>query len=817
MIYKARYRKDSNTEYQTLEAHLEETALYLEVFAKEICLPKAAFLIGALHDMGKNCKSWQGYLDTNQKFGKTAEKEDHATAGGRYVYTCVMQSNDEQKELVGQLLAACMMYHHGSGLPDVLTPDGFAKLYERLNKGEKETHSNECAAALKDSIKQKADSILSNERFVSETAATLAKLINIKDNTVNTCFNLGFTARFLSSCLIDADRTSSAFYERGIPAAIEKYRVKTDWKDLLGRLEAKLAALPAEGKLNEIRRNVSSRCADCAEKESGIYTLTAATGSGKTLASLRYALIHAGRYKKERIFVIAPYTSILDQNADVIRAILDPDGKNGNTILEHHSNLDRSELSEEYYIDAAQTWNVPIVITTMVQFLETLFGYGTRKIRRMHQLANAVIIFDEVQTLPVSCTYLFIWGIQYLCQNLHSSILFCTATQPGFDKLKSDKPAYALQLPPSSEIITDLANHFEELKRVELIDKTREKAWTLAEAAEFAESLPEQSVLIVVNTKPQAQKLYNDLSQRHPDWNIVHLSTNMCPAHRKQCINSLKKELEDKTKKIICISTRLIEAGVDIDFETAIRFLAGLDSIIQTAGRCNRNGNVKGLIGKTYIINIVNREENSDSLKELKHGQEIMKRILREYHNNEKQFNNTILHPNLIAAYFSYFYDSLEDSLLKHKVFTGRNDTVLDLLSFNRESKGEFERIAKKKYGDNPPQITLFRQSFESAWKAFEVISSDTAGVLVPFEKGKDIITELYTDPCIERTEELVREAQQYSVNVYYNTLNQLIEKEIIRKITLKTRVELYAVEDGYYNAHTGLTGEFGELTMLYI
>ncbi|MDR2398552.1 MAG: CRISPR-associated helicase Cas3' [Spirochaetaceae bacterium] len=803
-VYKARYKTTSDEEYQVLADHLTETGMYGEYFAKAIGLSKPALLLGLLHDLGKNLTSWQDYLDEKKLSISITDKQDHASAGGQFLYRRITQDTDDDKELIGQLLGACIMYHHGSGLPDVIKPDGTAKLHERLIKID--IHCDEAMANLEVSIRQRIDQILEDENFIAETIGTLGHLVKIRKNKANQFFNLGLTARFLSSCLIDADRSSSAFYDRGIPPTIEAGMVKADWKALQELLETRLTQFPKTGKLNKIRRDVSARCADYADRESGIYTLTAATGAGKTLAALRYALVHAKKYEKERIFIIAPYTSILDQNADVIRDILDPKGKNGRIVLEHHSNLDRSDVSE-YYIDASQTWNVPIIITTMVQFLEALFGCGTQKIRHMHRLTNAVIIFDEVQTLPISCTYLFTWALQYLCQGGNSSALLCTATQPGFDKLDTK---YSLQLPVSNEVISDLTKHFEALKRVVLIDKTKPGGWTLDEVAGFIEQLPEKSILTVVNTKPQAQSLYAILFQRHPDWEIVHLSTNMCPTHRRQSIERLKKTLADKSKRCVCISTRLIEAGVDIDFDTAIRFLAGLDSIIQTAGRCNRNGLLmdgqRNLIsGKTYIINIVKHEEHIGSLKELKVGQEVTKRILREYHDDTRRFNTTLLHPDLISRYFAYFYEQVSDTNLEYKVFPGRTDTILNLLSLNTESKSEYDGLAESKSGTKIKLLPQFCQSFESAWKAFEVIASDTIGIIVPFEKGQFIINELHSGPNQKRTEELLREAQPYSVNIYYKGLKDLLDLHVIRRIEINRDTEIYTVEREHYDEYIGL------------
>jgi len=811
MEYKARYKTNSDTEYQLLTTHLAETAMYVELFSKKIGLIKPAILTALTHDLGKNCNSWQKYLNNSHITSKKSIKEDHGTAGGQYLYNNITKNPVSGNELVAQLLAACVMYHHGSGLPDIISPDGTAPLSKRLNKPEEETHMEEAASNLETSIKQKINEVLSDTDFITDTMNIIKPLTKSKTEESER-FYLGLTARFLSSCLIDGDRRSSAFFDKGIPVKMEDAVVKADWKVLLDRLETHLAGLSTEGNLNEIRRDISRRCTEFAARGNGIFTLTAATGAGKTLASLRYALTLAQSTGKDHIFIIAPYTSILDQNADVIRGILDPNGKNGDIILEHHSNLEQSEKTE-HSTETSETWNVPIIITTMVQFLEAIFGSGTRKIRRMHQLANSVIILDEVQTLPLSCTYLFSWALQYLYQNAHVSFLLTTATQPGLDKLK---PEYALPLTAANEIIPNIARHFEELKRIDLIDETTDIGWTLGRVTEFIEELDEQSILTVVNTKAQARKLYNDLSSNHSDWNIIHLSANMCPAHRRSEISKLKVDLKNKAKKCICISTRLIEAGVDIDFDCAIRFLAGFDSIIQTGGRCNRSGGLKDSqgnlrIGKTFIINIIKDEENISSLPELIHGQEKMKRILGEFRDNEEMYNHDLMHPGLIMNYFRYYYDEMPDSLLKYKI-SELDDTILDLLSKNSKNTEAFKlKIVQENCTAKPHK--KFRQSFETAWKNFEVISQDTIGVIVPFERGVGIIAELYAKPEMERCIELLQEAQQYSVNVYSNMIDKMISEKIIHQVDPKSNFLIYTVNEKYYDLGIGLTDVEGKMT----
>jgi len=454
----------------------------------------------------------------------------------------------------------------------------------------------------------------------------------------------------------------------------------------------------------------------------------------------------------------------------------------------------------------------------MVQFLEALFGSGTRKIRRMHQLANSVIIFDEVQTLPVSCTYLFTWALRYLHQNANVSVLLCTATQPGLDRFENK---FAIPLTADNEIIQDINQHFKYLQRVELINETRTKGRTLDEVAAFIENLKEKSILTVVNTKSQARKLYLTLSNQHPDWHIVHFSTNMCPAHRKKEISLLKEQLKSKTKKCICISTRLIEAGVDIDFEGVIRFFAGFDSIIQTAGRCNRNGELKDaqgnpINGKTWIINNIKEEEKITSLPDLIRGQEIMERILREFDDNKEKYDYNLLHPALIAKYFQYYYSDIPEQRLKYKI-PGRDETILDLLSDNAKSENEYNSKAVQKYGDKAKSLTQFRQSFDRAWREFEVISQDTIGVIVPFERGTGIIAELFGLPDIKYCIELLQEAQQYSVNVYPNQINNMIENDIIKIVPLENGLVVYTASEKFYDLNIGLNDVEGIMTTLNV
>jgi CRISPR-associated endonuclease/helicase Cas3 len=392
--------------------------------------------------------------------------------------------------------------------------------------------------------------------------------------------------------------------------------------------------------------------------------------------------------------------------------------------------------------------------------------------------------------------------------------LLCTATQPGLDLIRPGK--YALRLSEKNEVVPDLISHFEILKRVDLINKTGDGFWSLEKTAEFIEGQPEKHILTVVNTKSQAKKLYSRLSAMHTDWQIVHLSTNMCPAHRVEVIKQMLCDLEDKSKKVICISTRLIEAGVDIDFDCAIRFFAGLDSIIQTAGRCNRNGELRDakgnlISGKVYIVKILQSEEHLGSMEELRLGQDVTERILRIFHEDEEAYGNTLLHPDLISLYFQHYYANTRDGKMKYQVsprIAGRDASMIDLLSTNDESIVEYKRTHEA----GTWEMTVFHQAFETAWRGFEVIADDTVGVLVPFKEGKDIIKRLFADPDPKTMDELLRSGQRYSVNIYPNKIRELEDSDIIKRVNNKTVI--YTVNPGYYdNDKIGLTDKMGELT----
>lgn len=828
--YFARFRESDHTG-QPLSDHLVQTALLAKSFATGTGFEKFAEVAGLLHDAGKYSDSWQEYLRQSADGNVPSEKMDHATAGAQLFQKFLSEGsagNQKQqpfRQVVLELLSMTIMYHHGQGLPDMISPDGYSPYRTRLEKSHKETKLDEIYSIFPEQLKNEIAAAFKDKKVETQFSGIIQ---NISQSVTepdrkkeHVLFDMGLFCRFCASCLIDADRLNSAQFETPDSTILADIK-NPDWSDLQERLERHLTGFDKKSPLSKIRAGISERCRLFAEKPNDMYTLSAATGSGKTLASLRYALHYAALHHSKKIFIIAPYTSILEQNAGAIAAILETENTKGHIVLECHSDLiqENKKEAEEHSL-LAERWNAPIICTTMVQFLESVFASGTGKIRRMHQLSDSVIIFDEIQTLPIKCIFLFDWLLPFLTDICHSTALLCTATQPALDLLDGDQKAFRLNLKKENEIIADTTVHFQELKRVDIVDKCSAQGVLLEDIADFAVAKMQtvSSLLIVVNTKPQALQLYTYIKEAVEEGKVYHLSTNMCPAHRKEVIHDIRDRLGHKSKTI-CISTRLIEAGVDLDFECAVRFLAGLDSIAQTAGRCNRNGLLKDLdgtpvTGKTYIFNI--KDEKLGNLDELKLAQNVTLRVLKEYHENEAVFSCSILHPELISRYFQYYYagENLGKLAYAFKDQNYGNQNIIDLLSVNQNGKNSFGR----QYPGAP--VPSFPQAFQTAWKHFEVIEQNTIGVLVPYGKGHEILGKFaalepdgYT-PNYGAIKDLLRESQQYSVNIYRNQLKNL--SGIITEIPVSDGLSVYFVNDGYYSSETGLTKEFsGSSTQIY-
>ncbi len=654
-------------------------------------------------------------------------------------------------------------------------------------------------------IKRKADdellikinNLLDDGEYISEVI-NLFKIINKNNsNEILKKFQAGLAARMLFSCLIDADRVDTANFENSKQAKLRQNGRYVGWEVLIERLEKKLQGFekkPYKTPVDGIRKIVSDACFTKAKDEMGVFTLTVPTGGGKTLASLRFALHHANKHKLDRLIFIIPYTSIIDQNARVVRDILEVEKNDqGKFVLEHHSNL-LPELQNWKTKILSENWDAPIIYTTSVQFLETLFSGGTRSARRMHQLARSVIVFDEIQTLPIKTIHLFCNAINFLTIHCHSSVVLCTATQPLLNKVNKEK-GY-IRFSEKNEIISDGETIFKNLKRVEVINKIKPSGWEIPEISHLAiEQISKKlSCLIIVNTKKNAREIYEELIQ-HTAFPVYHLSTSMCAAHRMASLNEIREKLKE-SNPIICVSTQLIEAGVDVDFGAVIRFVSGIDSIVQAAGRCNRNG--KRPSGKVFVINPKN--ESIDSLHDIKTGRDISMRIFEELRNSKSGLPNDLTHPQVIERYFQYyFYNRAAE--MDYNVDVGRNDTLLNLLSKNSISVSEYSREHDKE------PLMYFRQSFATAGNVFKAIDAPTQGIVVPYsENGKKIVADLFSQFAVEQQYKLLQKAQKYTVNTFPNEIKKLAEQKAIREVP---EIGVLVLNDlRFYHPQFGLSTE---------
>ncbi|GFZ88614.1 CRISPR-associated helicase/endonuclease Cas3 [Compostibacillus humi] len=766
---------------QSVQTHLDGVALLARRYGDPINLGAHCELSGLLHDLGKYTLAFTSYIKNAVLFHRVAnQKIDHSTAGAKYLYDKYYDKNDSIQDFVVETVGMAILSHH-SGLQNFVQTDLSKSDYIRrvtnanLPYYEEAVHNFESV----EGNVERVDKLMNEakEEFI-------AFLKNIKEaNIKEPIVYLSYLQKLVFSCLIDADRTDTRCFEEG-----EVSTGSADNSDIFKKGYHHLMMQINNWKgddhpITKLRNEMSDSCGSVADEPSSIYTLSIPTGGGKTFASLRYALKHAIRYKKERIIYIVPYTTILEQNAKAVRNIIN----NQNAVLEHHANvIDDTSLEEEpdfyqkeYHKQlqlGRDNWDYPIIFTTMAQFLDAFFQKGTRKSRRLHHLMNSVIIFDEVQSVPYKHFSLFNTAVNFLHFVGNSSILLCTATQPAVKYME-----YEINLKEDAEIVPNLRKTVNAFKRVSIINKVESGGWGMDKLASFAEEIMTEndSLLIILNTKAEVRELYK-LLKALKIAKVYHLSTSMCPAHRTEKLDEIREKLGKE--RIICVSTQLIEAGVDISFETVIRSLAGLDSIAQAAGRCNRNGKQK--LGKVYIIN--SSEENLSNLPEIRIGGEVT----RNYILNNPEFNGNYLGPDAMNTYFRYFDSQAKREIkqtpkkLNYKLIQLINGTHPNARSAETKSKGMFKTLEEH----------------------FEAIESPTTSIVVPYGKGKEIIASLNQDyHDVKEFNKVAKEAQQFSVNIYDYELQKLSQANLIVPLYNDS---IYCLTEKAYDQDFGVTVE---------
>lgn len=548
-----------------LEDHLQEVGELAAIFASAFATEDWARVAGVWHDLGKYSMEFQRYIKTVTGYDAEAHLEgapgrvDHSTAGAIHAI--------RQFDKHGRILAYLIAGHH-AGLPDWYASETGGKAL---------------------SIRLGADQHFLLDRIhagaIPPTILTQAKPTTKPHGSADA---LHLWLRMLFSCLIDADRLDTETFMDGARSSYGNMAdLMADFDEYMATLAAKADNTP----VNAIRADILRQCSEKATHAPGLFSLTVPTGGGKTLSGMSFALRHAIAHKKQRIIYVIPYTSIIEQTAGIFRSIF------GNNVVEHHANLDPDKEDARSLL-ATENWDAPIIVTTNVQFFESLFAARTSRCRKLHNIANSVVVLDEAQLLPPEFLQPIADVMNQLTTHYGVTFVLSTATQPALSSFESfgGKPFRGLE--NVHEIMHDPDTLYQKLKRVEVspIDLQTQRDWpSIAD-----ELINHPSVLCIVSRRDDARELHRLMTAKEAGKDTLHLSALMCGEHRSRIIRYIKWRL-GKNEPLRVISTQLVEAGVDVDFPVVYRSLAGLDSIAQAAGRCNREGKLKGL-GRVVVF-----------------------------------------------------------------------------------------------------------------------------------------------------------------------------------------------------------------------
>jgi len=710
---------------QSLKAHTESVAKMAAKFGKKIGIEELARIAGMLHDVGKNTDEFQAYL----KKETLRHEGGHSRYGAKYVYD-LFPTNKRAAEILSNVILS----HHGA-------------LYDHIDaKGHSELLSKVELAPPIDLSNLDINFTVNSTKILEEIRDYYAK------STCEKSFMASFLIKYTYSCLVDADRLD-AYHDDNDTVFEEK---KIDWSDYIAKLEAHIRLKETSTEMGIIREKISEECAIAGEKERGIYKLEVGTGGGKTLSSLRFALEHAKKHDMERVIYIIPYLSIIDQTEEEFQNLF---GRG--VVLGHHSNAELIRKEDESEEDAenrykfqTSRWDSPIIITTMVQFLESAFSSRGSDLRKLHNMANSVIIFDEIQSLPIKCIHLFNGLGNFLKNICGSTLLLCSATQPLIDDANAvERP---IELTQGDSIVQTAVPN-----RTKITNQTKPNGYSADELADFvAEKFERDSLLVIVNTKKVAKECYEEIRNRFSeDTNIVHLSTSMCKKHREEKFDLIKdclgfdKETNSyiaKNKKpVIVISTQLIEAGVDLSFKCVIRSLAGLDSINQAAGRCNRHGEY-GEPMPVYVLNLSG--ENLEKMPEIQIGADVTVRVFNEG-GNMNDFYKYYLHEQKEKMDYATSFDE--------KI------TIYELLSTNTMGSYSY-----KNEGNKVP-IKL-PQAMRTAGDEFYTIDKGQVDVIVSHGEAEKLLESFDESTDIKEKIKILKQLGQYSVGLYAWQLEKL-------------------------------------------
>ena len=700
-------------DWETVAAHLDNVAHSTSTFAETFGARDWGQVLGRCHDLGKLSDDFQNYLrrsgaasdDSGAEYEDgPAKRVDHSTFGARFVA-------QSAGKIAGQLLAFCIAGHH-TGLPDETSDDDATQRCTLRYKLDRELYS--------------IPAVTPPELDLPVLKPPLKRSPGGK---LDAPFQLAFFTRMLFSCLIDADRTRTE--EFCDPARAQERsgigQRRALLADLKDRLDVSLLEKQTGAEVTEVNRQraiVLKYCRDAAIQSPGFFSLNVPTGGGKTLSSLAFALAHAVKNDLRRVLVAIPFTTIIEQTADVYRAALGPFA--GPALVEHHTNLQPKHDTRSNQL-GTENWDAPLIVTTNVQLFESLFAYRTTPCRKLHNLARSVIVLDEAQTIPVELLRPALAALRELVLNYDCSIVLCTATQPALER-RSD---FEIGIEGVRHIIPDAVPLFHALKRVEV--RTLGKLVDDELAVSLAK---EKAALCIVNTRRHASRLYDEVAALSERGDCFHLSTWMCGAHRCTVLEKIRQRLKAKLPCRV-ISTQLVEAGVDLDFPVVYRAEAGFDSIAQAAGRCNREGLLA--LGVTYVF----EAEEKPPAGLLRAAAEAGKELLSKYRDP--------LAPDAIEAYFRLLYWIRKDSWDKYRI------------------------MEKMGFDDDRGRALL---QFREVASAFRMIRDDQLPILVPFDQ---MATDLWNKLTARNVPFVPQRAlQPYLVSVRKDAVQQMYSRGFV-------------------------------------
>lgn len=795
MEYPAHIRKVDGKKYiQTVEEHCRGVAEIAAELLRDIGLEKTAYLTGMVHDLGKFSENFKNYIEKAADGEKVQRGSvNHTFAGVRFL---LEKHSDEQlsgfSDIVLEILAYAVGAHHGLfDCVDDNNNNGFTKRIQKegidyLNAAQEFLKICCSKQDIEDLLKQ------SEKEFfpVFNEIEKLADNADAKIQNTQITFYIGFLARLILSAIIEADRSDTSQFMNGYSEKTVK-NISEIWINCIKNVEQKLSTMPLDKPINKTRAQISALCAEAGNLESGIYRLNLPTGAGKTLTSLRYALHHALKHNKKRIIFTMPLLSIIEQNAGIIHDYIG----NEELILEHHSNIVETDENDE--LDKrellVESWNVPIIITTMVQLLNTLFAGKTANIRRMQALCNSIIVIDEVQTVPDKMLSLFNLALNFLAKICNATIILCSATQPCFEKT----------MYPLDKSVKDLITLTKEqetvFKRVRLEYKGE---MDCEELADFAAGILEEnnSLLLVCNTKNEAAVMFNLLCSKIKDVKAFHISAGMCTAHRKETIKEMQEALENKQQKVLCVSTQVIEAGVDVSFTRVIRLLAGMDNIVQATGRENRNKEFDGL-APGYIVRL--KGEVLKGLSEIEAAKNAAANLLVKYKNNPQIYDDDLMSAKAVNEYYKSLYENVKSGYHDFYIESVR-DSILNLMSCNENvDSGKIPEYNKY----------FMHQALKTAGGLFTVFDESSIDIIVPYNRGKEIIQKIFAvgDKDYEKLKAILKEAKLYTVSLFKY---QKIKLEEQGALIFVPSAGVYILQDGYYDELTGLNLNQSELPL---